>query len=238
MKRFILALILCLAAASPAAANDFSNWAVMIIAGDHHSHSGADSQVFDNARRDLARAFATIGFNPNNIVEFSPDPDKEAQKLDVQSVANGLWDLTNRAPAGCLIYYTSHGTPSGIIMDAGQMTPNNWSQIVNNACGSKPAVIVMSACFSGQFIPGLAGAKRMVMSAAQPDRTSFGCGDNDHYTFFDGCFLQALPASGSFRDVALKTQECVAKLEADMNVEPSGPMIAYGKEVGDALNWR
>jgi hypothetical protein len=238
MKKFVLALMLCLGSL-PARAADFSNWAVMLIAGDNHSHSGGPSQVFDNARRDLARSFAAIGFNPNNIVQFSVQPDKDAMQLNAQSVATNLWDLTNRAPAGCLIYYTSHGTPKGIIMDNGQMTADNWAHIVNNACGTKPAVIVMSACFSGQFLPDLAAGNRMVMTAARPDRTSFGCGDDDHYTFFDGCFLQALPQSGNFRDVALRTQACVAQLEAQMQVDyPSEPMIAYGKEVGASLTWR
>lgn len=239
MRKVILALILCFSAASSAAAANFSNWAVMVIAGDNHSHSGGPSPVFDNARRDLVRAFSQIGFNPDNIVQFSVTPDKDALPVDPQSIATNLWDLTNRAPGGCLIYYTSHGTPKGIIMDNGQMGPDNWSAIVNNACGKKPAVIVMSACFSGQFVPVLAGGNRMVMTAAREDRTSFGCGDDDHYTFFDGCFLQAMPQSGSFRDVALKTQECVAQLEAQMKVDyPSEPQIAYGKEVGNTLTWR
>ena len=83
MSRAIASLVLAagIGLALPAGAADFSNWAVMIVAGDHHSHSGKDSQVFDNARRDLAKAFATIGFNPNNMIEFSPDPDKDAQQL-------------------------------------------------------------------------------------------------------------------------------------------------------------
>jgi hypothetical protein len=247
MKKLLLAFAFCLGwslamlplAASPAAAADFSNWAVMIVAGDHHSHSGAPSQVFDNARRDLAKAFAGIGFKPNNMVEFSPDPDKEAQPLDLSSMANGLWDVSNRAPAGCLIYYTSHGTPTGVVMDNTVLTPETFSHVVNNACGAKPAVIVMSACFSGQFVPALGGGNRMVMTAARPDRTSFGCGDDDHYTFFDGCFLQQMPGSSSFRELALKTQECVGKLEAQMGVDaPSEPMIAYGKQIGEALAWK
>jgi hypothetical protein len=238
MKRIVLALMLCLLAV-PASAANFSNWAVVIIAGDNHAHSGAPSQVFDNARRDLARAFTSIGFNPDNITQFSVDPGKDAQQTDATNIADGLWDTTTRAPGGCLIYFTSHGTPSGIVMNGGIMTPDNWSHIVNNACGSKPAVIVMSSCYSGQFVPGLAGANRMVMTAARPDRTSFGCGDDDHYTFFDGCFLQTLPQTGNFRDLALQTQQCVSKLETQMGVDyPSEPMIAMGKQVGDSLTWR
>ena len=30
----------------------------------------------------------------------------------------------------------------------------------------------------------------MVLTAARPDRTSFGCGEADKYPYFDDCFLQ------------------------------------------------
>src|ERR1700690_1124613 len=114
MKRIVLTLIFCLAAL-PAGAANFSDWAVVIIAGDDHSHSGAPSQVFDNARRDLAHAFAGIGFRPDNMVQFSVDPAKDAEQTDATNIANGLWDVSNRATGGCLIYFTSHGTPTGIV---------------------------------------------------------------------------------------------------------------------------
>jgi hypothetical protein len=238
MKRIVLGLMLCLLAL-PASAAGFSDWAVVIIAGDDHAHSGAPSQVFDNARRDLARSFATIGFNPANITQFSVDPDKDVQQTDATSITNGMWDTTGRAPGGCLIYYTSHGTPSGIVMNGGIMTPDNWSHVVSNACGNKPAVIVMSACFSGQFVPALAGPNRMVFTAARPDRTSFGCGDDDHYTFFDGCFLKSLPGSGNFPDLAKQTIACVSKLEAQLGVDyPSDPQLFIGKNVASQLSWR
>ena len=59
MKRLFLGFLLCLFGALclfavPAAAAGFSDWAVLLVAGDDHAHSGAKSQVFDNARRDLA----------------------------------------------------------------------------------------------------------------------------------------------------------------------------------------
>src|ERR1700722_18006633 len=114
MRKFFLALCLCFFAA-PAFAAGFSDWAVVLVAGDDHAHSGAPSQVFDNARRDLVRAFEGIGFSPDNIMQFSVDPDKNAEETKTSAIANGLWDLTNRAKGGCLIYFTSHGTPNGII---------------------------------------------------------------------------------------------------------------------------
>jgi len=221
MKR-VLGLVLgaLLMSAPPALANQFSNWAVLIVAGDDHAHSGAPSQVFDNARRDLAKAFAGIGFSPANMVEFSVDPAPDAQHTSIPAIATALWDLSNRAPGGCLIYFTSHGAPTGIVTDQGLWEPDKFAPVVDNACGSKPSVIVMSSCFSGIFVPALAGANRMVMSAARPDRTSFGCGESDHYTFFDACFLQSLPQAGDFVTEADLTRRCVAIREQQLGAEP------------------
>ena len=238
MKKLFLALALCLLSL-PASAADFSNWAVLLVAGDDHAHSGAPSQVFDNARRDLARGFASIGFSPANMVQFSVDPAKDAQATDVPAIANALWDLTDRAKGGCLIYFTSHGTPDGIVTNGAVLSPDDWSKIVNNACGKRPSVVVMSACFSGQFVPALAGPNRMVFTAARPDRTSFGCGESDHYTFFDGCFLQALPASGDFPGLAERTRDCVAREEQALGVDyPSEPQLSIGNDVLPVLRWR
>lgn len=241
MKRIIVSILAFSLVASPIAASaaDFSRWAVLIVAGDNHAHSGAPSAVFDNARRDLAKAFAGIGFSPDNMAQFAVSPDPAAQHSDVGAIANTLWDLSSRAPDGCLVYFTSHGTPDGIVMDTGVMGPDKMSAIVNNACGSKPTVVVVSSCFSGQFVPGLAGDNRVVLTAARPDRTSFGCGELDHYTFFDDCFLRALPLAGDFPKLGALTQQCVAFREKQMKATPpSEPQLRVGANVGAAFKWK
>jgi hypothetical protein len=237
-QKIALAFVFSLFAGSAFAAG-FSDWAVLIVAGDNRAHSGAPSQVFDNARRDLAKGFAAIGFNTANIVQFSVNPGADAAQTDATAIANALWDLTDRAKSGCLIYFTSHGTPDGIITNGSVLTPDIWGKVVNNACGGKPSVIVMSSCFSGQFVPVLSGPNRMVFTAARPDRTSFGCGEQDHYTFFDGCFLQALPTSGNFPDLAAQTRDCVAHEEQALKVDyPSEPQLSIGPNIAAALRWR
>ena len=50
----ILAVLLLFADQPARAAAPFADWSVIIVAGDDHAHSGAHSEVFDNARRDLA----------------------------------------------------------------------------------------------------------------------------------------------------------------------------------------
>src|SRR5689334_23478207 len=51
---------------------------------------------------------------------------------------------------------------------------------------------------SGMFIPVLQASNRMVVTAARGDRTSFGCGETNTYTFFDQCILESLPESMTF----------------------------------------
>ena len=178
------------------AASPFADWSVAVIAGDYRSHSGAPSEVFDNARRDVAAQFKKMGFSPENVVQFSIRPDRypaESPKLAALAVLREqLVQTAERAKAGCLIYYTSHGAPGGLVMMTEPdefITPGQLNRLVQTACPNRPVVFVLSACFSGSFIPGLAGNDRMILTAARPDRSSFGCGDNDKYPFFDACVL-------------------------------------------------
>jgi len=47
-------------------------------------------------------------------------------------------------------------------------------------------VISVSACCSGSWIAPLAGDTALVMTAADADHTSYGCGRRSELTFFGG----------------------------------------------------
>lgn len=242
MKR-LFAVLLFLACAAPTRAADFSNWAAIIVAGDWHAHSGAPSEVFDNARRDLGKAFAGIGFNPANIQEYSVRPEKYPAQAprasEADSIAHGVWDLTRQAKAGCLFYFTSHGSPDGIVVDQQLLSPDVLSAMVTNDCAARPTVVILSACYSGVFVPVLAAPNRMILTAARPDRSSFGCGEQDTYTFFDTCVLAQLPLASSFPELGRKAKACVAAREKAMGYgPPSDPQLSVGKDVAAALNWK
>ena len=218
---------------------DFSHWAVVLVAGDYRAHSGAPSKVFDNARHDLADTFAKIGFSKTNMEQFSVDYDQGTQHSDIDSIASTMQAAAAKAKDGCLIYFTSHGTPTGMVMGNAILSPAQMHDMVNTACGSRPSVIVMSACYSGLFVPALAGDNRVVMTAARPDRTSFGCGEMDHYTFFDDCFLRAMSMADGFADLGSLVQQCVATREQQMKATPpSEPQVSVGNGVLYTLRWR
>src|SRR5437762_1381622 len=180
----LAAVVGALAAIGPRVfASDYSNWAAIVVAGDWHAHDGSPSEIFDNARRDVSAALVNIGFNPNNVMQFSVRPQRYPGTLsaDAGRIANSLWDLSNRTSGGCLLYFSSHGAPSGLVLDDSILTPDKLAMMISNACGERPTIVVISACYSGTFVRDLQGPDRMIVTAARPDRTSFGCGNLNKY---------------------------------------------------------
>ena len=221
------------ARAGPFGAGPFANWAAIVVAGDWHAHSGAPSAVFDNARHDVGKALLDVGFSPANLREFSTQPDRfpadKPLRSDIPTIADQLLDLTRTAKGGCLIYFTSHGSPDGVLVGDQIWEPGGFGRLVDQACGERPTVVIIAACFSGVFVPDLDGPNRMVLTAARPDRASFGCGEADRYTFFDTCLLQSLPHAHDFAAIGPLVQACVAQREADLGASPpSEPQYTVG----------
>ena len=239
----LAALSVFVVIARPAVAG-MSDWAAIVVAGDWHAHSGAPSEVFDNARRDITRTLVQIGFQPANIAQFSMRPDRYPEAnpghSDPRTISMALWDLSNRANGGCLAYFTSHGSPDGIAMNDEIFPPEKMAKVISNACGARPTVVIVSACYSGVFVPALAAPNRFILTAARSDRTSFGCGETDRYTFFDSCVMQSLKASGDFIDLARDVQTCVATREKKERVDyPSEPQLFVGASVVKELpHWK
>ena len=228
----------------------FANWAAIIVAGDWHAHSGAPSAVFDNARRELGKKFVAMGFNPANIRQFSADahdfPYDDVQPSAQDPINEGLADGHPPARGGCLLYFTSHGSQDGIVIGQRVVGPAPLAGLIDKYCGNRPTVAILSACYSGAFVPALQGPHRIVFTAARPDRTSFGCGEENQYTFFDTCMLSQIDQVGSFPALADKVKACVAAREEAMNEDgakkgqqpalPSEPQFVMDPAMAQGMN--
>ncbi|HEY2445842.1 MAG TPA: C13 family peptidase [Rhizomicrobium sp.] len=226
-----VALLLAPCTHATGAPAPFSDWAGIVVAGDWHAHDGAPSDIFDNARRDVARELMSLGFSSSNIEQFSARPGRSGEKVGVQEIGNALWDLSNRTSGGCLLYLTSHGSPDGMVLGETILQPAQLTRIVKNSCGERPTVVIVSACFSGIFVPALAAANRLILTAARADRTSFGCGQTDRYSYFDECVLSAWSHTASFPALGRQAQACVSAREAKEHVgPPSEPQMSIGAD--------
>ena len=230
---FLLALAFAAAPASALAGGPFADWAAIVVAGDFHAHSGEPSEAFDNARRDVSKALVAAGFQPENMRQFSVRPDHYPSEHVMLSepglIRSQLTQLAQADKGGCLIYFTSHGSPAGIVVGERILSPAGLSQMVDEACGERPTVVILSACFSGVFIPPLSRTDRMVLTAARPDRTSFGCGTEDRYPYFDACMLDTAPSAPDFAALGRAVQSCVAAKEVATHMAPpSEPQLFIG----------
>ena len=232
----ILALTGGLGPRAAKAASPFADWAAVVVAGDYRAHSGEPSEAFDNARRDVGRALIDAGFDPANLREFSVRPERypaeHVMVSDPDLIGSQLANLTDQAKGGCLVYFSSHGSPDGVVVGTHVLSPAGLSRIVDDACGDRPTVVVVSACYSGVFVPPLSRPDRMVLTAARPDRSSFGCSSSDRYPYFDACMLQTLPQSHDFAELGRGVQACVAAKEVATGMAPpSEPQMYLGPEM-------
>jgi hypothetical protein len=235
VRGLIILLAGLLALAGPAAAQSrppappgrFEGWASAIIQADWRDGRGHPIQAFDNARRDLVRGFLDAGFSRADMVDVS------LQTEGPDAVLAGVRAAAGRTSRGCLIYFTSHGAPDGMVFgDAPRMTPDIMANLVRNSCGTRPTVVIVSACYSGIFLNALQGPNRMVLTAARRDRTSFGCGADERYPWFDGCILESLPTASDFLALAADTRACVSRKETEAGVDrASEPQLFVGAEM-------
>lgn len=226
------------------ASSDYSDWAVVVVAGDDHAHDGTITEGFDNARRDVSTEFEKLGFSKDNIREFSAQPsrynDASLKRSTIHGIANALWNLSNETSGGCLVYFSTHGSEDGLVVGDKMLPPRELALMVDNACANRPTVVILSACFSGVFVPGLKGPNRFILTAARRDRASFGCSQDYRYPFFDNCVIQVIPHASGFGDMADKVRACVSAREHKEDVSPpSQPQLFVGAKIMQNLHsWR
>ncbi|HEY3636902.1 MAG TPA: C13 family peptidase [Rhizomicrobium sp.] len=236
---FVAAILFFLTGNTVDASSPFANWAAVVVSGDWHAHDGAPSEIFDNARRDVTHNLETLGFSRNNIEEISARPGSWPLATP-RAIREALWNVSDRAKAGCLVYFSSHGSPDGILVGDYILEPYGLARILNASCGDRPTVVVLSSCFSGVFVPTLAAPHRMIITAARRDRTSFGCGQTDRYPYFDQCVLSVWPYADSFAALARAAQICVAAREKREQIgPPSQPQLWVGADAATEIpRWR
>lgn len=227
------------ACAAPAApADPFADWAVVVVSGDDHAaHEDRPTAAFDNARRDVALALEQKGFLSDNLAEVSVHDAEDGASSELGLVSQRLVAKARQARAGCLVYATSHGSPDGVVMGERIVSPNSLRAVVRQACSGRPTAVIISACFSGVFVPSLSaalGADGFVLTAARRDRSSFGCSENDRYPFFDGCVIEDLPHAIDLLDLADRVRRCVRIREDQEDMRPrSEPQLYVGAAFKD-----
>ncbi|MFS2160567.1 C13 family peptidase [Pseudomonas sp. Pseusp122] len=135
------------------------------------------------------------------------------------------------------IYLTSHGTHDHqLVLDQPRLEladlPANDLAAVMAPLKNRDKVIVISACYSGGFIPALKDERTAVITASRADRVSFGCSEEADFTYFgDALFAKALVETDDLQQAFNEARAEVAKREIADNFEASEPQIWAPKGV-------
>jgi len=205
-----------------------AGWRVVLIAGDNNS------PAFDNGVAAMRGKLAARGVRNIRVLTSDPAGNPSLPVASAANVSNAL-----RSPGGdaCLAFITSHGDESGFVLRAarGTVSPASLDSALDAGCGARPTVVVVSACHSGVFLtPAMRRPNRIVLAAAAANRSSFGCGTGDQYTYYDQCLLQQFDGAATWRELAQTTRACVENLERSMGVRPpSQPQTFVGAAVAD-----
>jgi Peptidase C13 family len=159
----------------------------------------------------------------------------EGLAMSLQVAANGM----NADNDILFLILTSHGSRAGLAVKAGRLTqtltPSNLADMLVRT-GMRYKVVVISACYSGIFIPRLANPDTLVITAADADHPSFGCRDKAKWTYFGNAFFNvALRQAKSLKDAFVVARSLVRKRELRERFEPSDPLMAGGENVQPLL---
>jgi len=203
-------------------------WHTVLVAGDN------SSPAFGNGIDTLRERFSAMGVR--DITSYSSAPARSGGDR-LASSANVVSALRTQGGRACLVYMTSHGDERGFFLrpDRRLLSPAALDKALSEGCGAVPTVLIVSACHSGTFINAeTRRPNRIILAAAAADRTSFGCGADDDYTYYDQCFLQQLDAASTWVGLAQATRACVETLERRLGIrQQSRPQLFIGAAVAN-----
>jgi hypothetical protein len=197
---------------------------LLTVAGD------GSQEVFrrevEFVQKAFAERFGTAGrsvalINSRNTLASAPMATVTSLRAALQAIAARM----NRDEDILFLFLTSHGSPNHELtldqvgMDLRGLRAAELGQLLKES-GIRWKVVVVSACYSGGFVDALQDKRTLVITAARRDRRSFGCADENDFTYFGRAFFkEALPGAKSFQQAFSKASTLVQEWERKDNAD-------------------
>jgi hypothetical protein len=195
--------------------------------------AGVMAQRFDAAGRTIQLV--------NNKATASSLP--WATPLNLQRTIQRIAARMDRNEDVLFIHLTSHGGKDGNLaaefdpMTIASVTPG-LLRLWLDAAGIRNRVISVSACYSGSWIAPLADDGTLVMTAADADHTSYGCGSLSPITFFGrAMYDEELRHTWSFEQAHAAARKVIEQREREVGKDNgySNPQIRTGEAIRKRL---
>ena len=166
----------------------------------------------------------------------APSPLPMGSPANVEAALARIAELMDEKEDVLVLYTTSHGAPFGVVYNDGNegfgaISPRRLAALLR-AHGIERRLLIVSACYSGVFVPVLSGTQTVIVSAAASDRSSFGCAAENDWTFFgDALVNRALRKPQPLGNAITEAIAQIAAWEKQGNLVPSLPLQSVGVEV-------
>ena len=208
----------------------------------------ADEDVFARESELVAGVMQQRFDAAGRSVQLVNRPDAEprhawATPLNLQRAIKRVAALMDRDEDVLFLHLTSHGGRNGQLasalgpLDVEWLTPQRLHEMLE-AAGIRQRVISVSACYSGSWIAPLSGDGTLVMTAADAEHTSYGCGRGSTLTYFGrAMFDEQLRRTRSFEEAHAAARVVIEQREkgAGKTDGYSNPQIAVGAAMRDTL---
>ena len=177
--------------------------------------------------------------NDHETASTDPLATRVAFKQAVEAIAK----VANLKTDVLAVYITTHGSQDHklSIKHDGLKLPDlggdYLAQVLKDS-GFKHKLVLISACYSGGYIPLIDDGNSLIITASSETTTSFGCSDESELTYFGrALFAETLikqPAL-SFVSAFESAQNLITTWEQDEELDASGPMIHVSSKVSRQL---
>ena len=191
-------------------------------------------------RRVLEERFDAAGRTVTLVnTRSAPEPEATLRSLDyaLKHVAAKM----NRDEDILFLHLTTHGGSNHVLVlshgdqELYGLSPAYLKALLDHT-GIRNRVVVVSACYSGAFVPPLASPNTLVVTAASSKRQSFGCGKDSPITEFSRAFyLDALRQTRSFPEAARLATQIIHETERAQGRKHSYPQMRLGAALEDPL---
>jgi hypothetical protein len=172
-----------------------------------------------------------------------PDPSGPAPlatRNNIAAAVRAVGELMAKDEDVLLLFVTSHGARPGVGLQLprrplAMLAPRDLAAMLDGA-GIRHRVVIVSACYSGTFVPPLANDNTIVITAADATHPSFGCAPGREWTYFGDAFFNRSLYPGvdlqrAFNDARLT----ISAWELADKLTPSNPQAHFGPALVEKL---
>lgn len=196
----------------------------------------AARKVMDERWGTNGRSIALIN-NPRTLLEAPL-----ATVTNLRETLNEIGASIDAEQDVVMVYLASHGSRNHVLtvsmppLEVSPLTAPALRALLDSS-GIKWRIVVISACYSGGFIDALKDDYTLVLTAADTNRTSFGCGNESDATYFgEALFQQGFAQVDSVLGAFDAAKARIAEREAAIGFKPpSNPQIFVGPAMAAKL---